>query len=94
MARRKRKHLPQVEKEPEAIFTPQEEKELEELMSAKIAKTYHLARVSSGLFGGTTLKWVPSEDPLPLWLQVIVVLGNLLGLMLCLTVAIFVGWLI
>ena len=95
MIRKPRKHLTKVDKEnTAAIFTPQEEKELEELLNAKIAKTYHLARVSNGLFGETTLRWVPSEDPLPLWLQVIVVLGNLLGLLLCLGVAVLVGCLI
>lgn len=52
MARRKRKHLPQVEKEPEAIFTPQEEKELIELLAVIKYPPYELKRVSNGIFGG------------------------------------------
>lgn len=79
MARRKRKHLPQVEKEPEAIFTPQEEKELTELLAVIKYPPYELRRVSNGTFGGSTWKWVPTDDPMPLWWDVIIVLGNLLG---------------
>lgn len=94
MTRRKRKYLSQVEKEPEAIFTSQEERELAELLATIKYPPYELRRVSDGTFGGTTWKWVPTDDPMPLWWQVISTLGYLLGFLFCLACGVFVWWLI
>ena len=86
--------LHEQDKEQEAILTPEEEKEIEELLNAKWLPPYQLRKVSDGTFAGTTWKWVPTDDPMPLWWQVICTLGYLLGFLFCLACGAFVWWII
>lgn len=94
MARKFKNRLHQQKAKPEAILTPEEEKEIEELLNAKWVSPYQLREVSDGTFAGTTLKWVPTNDPMPLWWQTICTLGYLLGFLFCLACGVFVWWLI
>ena len=94
MTHQLKNRLHEQDKEQEAILTPEEEKEIEELLNAKWVPPYQLRKVSDGTFAGTTWKWVPTGDPMPLWWQVICTLGYLLGFLFCLACGAFVWWII
>ena len=52
----------------------------------------YVKRYVGGIFGGTFM-WVPLDDPKPLWMQIIEIIGYLLGIIFCLGCATFIWWL-
>lgn len=56
-------------------------------------RTKYVETYLGGLFGGYYAK-VPLGDPRPLWMQIIELIGYLLGTIFCLGCAAFVWWLI